>query len=216
MVAPPRATPPDDSPGTGIGVDSSGNATIDPTKNVLDLVKAESKYQDFARGAEARIAQIATDAATTFQNFAREHEASFSHAIRDAETRRLDEKADLRQVYDTRIADMLRTSVESTSSLVSTQLVQIQNTFNDRVSQLEKFRWESGGKASVSDPALTASLAQLNAAIGVMAENMTKMSLKGAGTESRGEGMQQMGSWIVAGIVIVASIGVPIVLHFLK
>ncbi|HXC76862.1 MAG TPA: hypothetical protein VNU19_07415, partial [Candidatus Acidoferrum sp.] len=33
----------------GIPVDFAGGPTIDPTKNVLDLVRAESKYQDSMR-----------------------------------------------------------------------------------------------------------------------------------------------------------------------
>lgn len=42
-----RSTPP------GPGVDASGQSVRDPTGNVLDLVAAESKYQDAMRNAEA-------------------------------------------------------------------------------------------------------------------------------------------------------------------
>lgn len=38
----------------GIGVDSFGGKTIDPTQNVLDLVKAESRYQNSMRDAEIK------------------------------------------------------------------------------------------------------------------------------------------------------------------
>jgi len=134
--------------------DENGGPVIDPTKNVLDLVKAESKYQDGMRDALERLL-----------NAKAEGEAKTTKLLSEAESKRIDQLASLRLTYDARIADMLRTSVESTSSLVSTQLVQIQNTFNDRVAKLEQFRWESGGKTSVSDPAIADALGKMSASI---------------------------------------------------
>jgi len=103
-----------------------------------------------------------------------EAESRIQNWMRDSEMKRISELATLRQAYDSRIADMLRTSVESTSSLVSTQLVQIQNTFNDRVAKLEQFRWESGGKTSVSDPAIADALARLAVSSTGMKDAMTE------------------------------------------
>ncbi len=129
----------------GIPVDARGNPTIDPTKNVLDLVRAESLRQDGLRDAQKEMHGHALSMLEKFQNFARDSESKLQTWQRQAESVRIDQLAQLRQVYETRIAEMLAVSVKSTSDLVSTQLVQIQATFNDRVSKLEQFRWESGG-----------------------------------------------------------------------
>jgi hypothetical protein len=133
------------SPAPGDPVDAYGNSTIDPTKNVLDLVRAESIRQDGLRDAESRLHRYAIETLEKFQNYARDTESKMQTLVRNSETQRLDQLAVLRQTYEARIADMLAVSVKSTSDLVSTQLVQIQATFNDRVSKLEQFRWESGG-----------------------------------------------------------------------
>jgi hypothetical protein len=140
----PDLGPPPSAP-AGIPVDAHGNPTIDPTKNVLDLVRAESLRQDGLRKAGEDFQAYRVDAESKFQNFARDAEARLQTLVRNSETQRLDQLAVLRQSYEARIADMLAVSVKSTSDLVSTQLVQIQATFNDRVSKLEQFRWESGG-----------------------------------------------------------------------
>lgn len=124
---------------------------IDPTKNVIDLVHAESKYQDAIRAAEAK----------------------YQDGMRSAETYRLNREGEIRQNYEERIARMLQASVESTSSLVSQQLVQIQSTFNERVSKLEQFRWESGGKTSVI-AALAVVAALLISACGIVVTIMLK------------------------------------------
>lgn len=100
---------------------------IDPTKNVLDLVHAESKYQDAMRAAESK----------------------YQDGMRKTETYRINRENEIRQHYEERIAKMLQAEVESKSQLVSQTFAQIQGSLNDRVSKLEQFRWESGGKTSV-------------------------------------------------------------------
>ncbi len=88
---------------------------IDPTKNVLDLVRAESKYQD---------------------------------AMRQAETKRIEDLAALRSQYEAQISGILREEVKSTSLLLSTQLDRLTNVLNERISPLERFRYEVGGKST--------------------------------------------------------------------
>jgi hypothetical protein len=99
----------------GKGVDSYGRPVIDPTKNVLDLVMAESKYQD---------------------------------SMRDAETRRINDLAALRVHYDTIIEHMRSTNLNSTSTLLATQLREVKTDLSDRTSKLEQFRWETGGRGT--------------------------------------------------------------------
>lgn len=181
-------------PNDGIPVDKSGGPTIDPTKNVLDLVRAESKYQDAMRemlrefeDGMRKAAQDVTDSKLKLQDW-----------MRDAESKRIDQLAALREGYDKRIADMLRDSVQSTSSLVSTQLVQIQATFDARVSKLEQFRWESGGRSSVSDPALADALARMGDGLS---------ALKGSDSRGTGRGEITGPMWAFVGAVIIVIIG---------
>lgn len=169
---------------------------IDPTKNVLDLVKAESKYQDGMRDALEKHHSAMLNSTNTFQNFAREASEKIGILTTSAETKRLDELADLRLTYEMRIADMLKTSVESTSTLVSNQLLQIQSTFNERVSQLEKFRYESTGKAGVADPALADALTQ-------MSRNISALKT----TSSEGDGRLLGRNELVAYLVAAAAVG---------
>src|ERR1700683_5219086 len=96
----------------GFGIDASGGVVIDPTKNVLDLVKAESKYQDAMREAEARIASLRSEA-----------ESKRLDELSGAEQRRIDALAALRQQYDTRIAEDLRIGVKTTSEQLASQLI---------------------------------------------------------------------------------------------
>ena len=80
---------------------------VDPTKNVLDLVRAESLRQD---------------------------------GLRLAEQQRINNLAEMRDRYETRISDMLSRQVEHSAILLSTQV-------NDRLSKLEQFRYEQSGRS---------------------------------------------------------------------
>jgi hypothetical protein len=154
-----------------IPVDFQGAQTIDPTKNVLDLVQAESKYQD---------------------------------AMRDAESKRIDQLAELRQTYEKRIADMLAESVRSTSTLVSNQLVQFQATFDGRVSKLEEFRWSSSGRSSIADPAMAEAIANLTATIA----NMQKTE---SGVGGQRKGSADSSARLLAIVVACAAVAGPFV-----
>jgi hypothetical protein len=160
----------------GTGVDIYGGPVVDPTKNVLDLVKAESKYQDAMR-----------DAVDSKQK-----------ALDNAEQRRIDDLAALRLAYDQRIAEDLRVNVKTTSDQLAGQLVKetgalssqigvlntsftnqlttlttsftqqigaLTSALTPRIADLERFRWEQGGKTSVSDPAVTTAIADMTKAI---------------------------------------------------
>jgi hypothetical protein len=156
----------------GLGVDVYGNPVIDPTKNVEDLVEAnkaadreiraaDNRFLDAQLSAAEKLQNFARDAETRFQNFAREAEARLQTALRDAETGRIDQIAQVTKDFQDTIRDMLAESVRSTSTLVSNQLLQIQATFNERVSKLEAFQWQSAGRSSVNDPQITETLALL-------------------------------------------------------
>lgn len=180
----------------GIGVDSAGGQVIDPTKNVEDLVKArdaafaelrasDQRFLDAQLAAMDKLQSFARDSDTVLQNYAREAESKIQTALRDSETRRIDQLAENRQEFQNTIRDMLAESVRTTSTLVSTQLVQIQATFDTRVSKLEAFQWQSAGRSSVADPALASALAEMAASIQGLTRSETK-------TDTRRDGMNSI------------------------
>jgi DNA anti-recombination protein RmuC len=119
----------------------------------------------------------------------------------DAETRRIDQLAQTRQEFQNTIRDMLAESVRTTSTLVSTQLVQIQATFDTRVSKLEAGAFTQAGKSSVADPALSEALARMTA-------TMAALQSSGERTGGQQAGQGQMVGWIAAGVSGLVSIGI--------
>ena len=89
----------------------------------------------------------------------------YQDSQRDSETRRIDQLAETRQEFQNTIRDMLAESVRTTSTLVSTQLVQIQATFDTRVSKLEAAAFTQAGRSSVSDPATANALNEMAVAV---------------------------------------------------
>src|ERR1700682_1986306 len=100
--------------GAGVAVDAFGGQVIDPTKNVLDLVRAESKYQDAMREAKAELAK----------------------ALAEAEQMRVNDLAALRLAYDQRIAEDLRVNVKTTSDQLAGQLVKETGSLSAQISAL--------------------------------------------------------------------------------
>ena len=146
----------------GVGVDAGGAPVIDPTENVLALVDAQARFQrEMDAAAEKHFAtQI-------------EHVHQFFDMVIVAERRRVDDLAVLKKDYDNQIAETQRGQMKTTSDLVSTQLDKVTTslsetinktsdnigatlaTMNERLAKVEQFRYEMGGRAAVSDPAMT-------------------------------------------------------------
>lgn len=68
--------------------------------------------------------------------------------LRDAETRRVNELAAQKLMFDLELAKVLRANQDAASTLLATQLKEVKNDLSDRTAKLEQFRWESGGKLS--------------------------------------------------------------------
>ncbi|HXE51261.1 MAG TPA: hypothetical protein VN663_22980 [Ramlibacter sp.] len=109
----------------GIGVDARGGQVIDPTENVKALSEAANKRQDDLRTAEGK----------------------YQNAMRDAETRRLNELAAQKQIFDLELARVIRANVDASSMLLATQLKEVKTDLSERTAKLEQFRWESGGQS---------------------------------------------------------------------
>jgi hypothetical protein len=163
-----------------------GGGVIDPTKNVEDLVRAleialaefrksdikyvdtqlvaAEKLQNYARDAETRLHHLEIQAESRLRDALR----GADHALRDAETRRIDQLAQTRQEFQNTIRDMLAESVRTTSTLVSTQLVQIQATFDTRVSKLEAGAFTQAGKQSERDPQISDALMRITTGLSTL------------------------------------------------
>jgi hypothetical protein len=63
-----------------------------------------------------------------------------------AETRRVNELAAQKLMFDLELAKVLRANQDAASTLLATQLKEVKNDLSDRTAKLEQFRWETGGK----------------------------------------------------------------------
>jgi hypothetical protein len=100
------------------------NKFDDPTKNVEDLVRA----------LEATIEKL------------RVADAKYRDDLGAAETRRIDQLAAQKLMFDLELAKILRANQDAAANLLATQLKEVKNDLSDRMSKQEQFRWESGGK----------------------------------------------------------------------
>jgi hypothetical protein len=189
---------------------------IDPTKNVLDLVKAESKYQDAMRAASEKYQDAIREAENRRLHAEHERleiiktlEVKRLQDLGGAETRRVDDLEAQRVRYEARIAEDLRVNVKTTSDQLAGQLIKetgalsnqiatlttsVANQFvtlttsltnqmsaqsagiNTRLADLERFRWETGGKSAVADPALSMALTEMARSISTLKEGSMRSS----------------------------------------
>jgi hypothetical protein len=225
-------------PPPGIGIDARGERVIDPTKNVEDLFNAGRSADKDLREADIRYLEMQFSHQAQLWELAAQKWDMVRRGDRelaDAETRRIDQLAQTRQEFQNTIRDMLAESVRTTSTLVSTQLVQIQATFDTRVSKLEAGAFTQAGKSSVADPqladfmrAMSQSIASLSSATSDMVAKMTaqqaeataKLTLqiaalgaKEAGGDTRRMSQGQVISWFVAAAMLIAAVASPIVAY---
>jgi len=146
----------------GVGIDAAGAPVIDPTENVLALVDAQARFQR-EKDADAE-KYLAAEIA---------HVQKYFDMVINSERRRVDDLSALRKDYDKQISETQREQMKTTSDLVSTQLDKVTTslsetinktsdnivatlaTMNSRIAEVEKFRYDMGGRAAVSDPAMT-------------------------------------------------------------
>jgi hypothetical protein len=183
------------------GGDGGGNGqTIDPTKNVLDLVEAAIRRQDDLRAAEAKLQTSLREAETKFNAFMREtdvhrindlREADVRrlNELRDAETRRINELATQKQIFDLELARVIRAGLDASTLLLATQLKEVKTDASDRMAKLEQFANEQRGRASATDPAYTKIVEEVRSLI------VSRSDLAGKST-----GQGEVVAWIVGGL----------------
>lgn len=183
---------PTPSTNRGMAVDKNGGPVVDPTANVLALVKAAVQRLDDLRSSEnRRIDDL------------RALESSRIDQLRAAESRRSDELAKLRSEFEDRLAlaessrinairavdvgnvaianerataaatvlanqvttsaDTLRALVSSTAASMATSTTDLTKRFDDRLSALEKGSYQSTGRASLADPQLADLISEMRA-----------------------------------------------------
>jgi hypothetical protein len=118
-----------------------GQPAIDPTENVKALNEAAGKRQDDLRLQEDKFQNAMRDAETRRINDLRISD----NQLRDAETRRINELAAQKQIFDLELARVIRAALDSSTLLLATQLKEVKTDLSDRTAKLEQFRWESGG-----------------------------------------------------------------------
>src|SRR6185369_9944609 len=77
----------------------------------------------------------------------RTSDGKYQDAMREAETRRINELAAQKQTFDLELAKVLRANQDAAATLLATQLKEVKNDLSDRTAKLEQFRWETGGKS---------------------------------------------------------------------
>ncbi len=191
------------SPPAGIPVDAHGNQTIDPTKNVLDLVLAAvkrlddvstayMKRQDDLREAESRLQHAMREADTKRLSDLREVDTRRSGELREAETRRVNELAQQKQAFDLELARINKSSLDSSALLLASAVKELKTDFSDRTAKLEQFANEQRGRSSAGSETwaligvLVAIVVMLMVGIGLVF-NLTRHSVR---TKSVGEGTQ--------------------------
>jgi hypothetical protein len=206
----------------GIGVDSKGGAVIDPTKNVLDLVRAGQDYQNAQRDALKELLTEKVEGLKDLIKILSESIVAYQNAQRDAETKRIDQLAQTRQEFQNTIRDMLAESVRTTSNLVSTQLVQIQATFDTRVTKLEAGAFTQAGKSSVQDPQTADALSKMansiastsNAtsdAIARLTVTLASMKESESGLGGQRKGSSDANAHLMAWIIAIAGVASAVV-----
>jgi hypothetical protein len=196
----------------GVGVDAFGNQTVDPTKNVLDLVEASNLRQDDLRqlndrriDAEIRVLaaqiqglkEIAT-IRSTYEEKLSNAEAKRIDAIRAVDVNAVavanQKSADQATVLANQVvasADALRGLVATTAQAQSQASQQAMTALSDRITTIEKAQYEEKGKQGVVDPMQAEMVAE-----------MRRVSAVIAGTAGKSTGRDDMWKYLTAGVAL--------------
>lgn len=204
----------------GLPIDYEGAPAVDPTENVLALVRAAERRQDDLRTAakdlyESRSAcakEIGTMRAE-YQNELRKLDAAHQTELRKAESERLNSirQVDREEVSKTAVSanTAITTLAKQTTDLQTTLQKQVADTAlaveqrqsaqysdtNKRLSALELSSSEGKGKQTIADPALAD-----------MAEEIRALRMAQTVTIGKGQGSQAVWGYVVGAIGVIGII----------
>lgn len=194
----------------GIPIDFRGQGTVDPTKNVEDLVKAlevtleklrqadarrqddlnvlETKRQDGLRDALDRRMTMLADQRDKF-------EERIQHIRRDYEKQQEEVKSD----FGKQIAAILQAQADKNALLLSSGVDKLGMSTSDRLALVEKNQYVTGGASAARDPALDRKLDEISAVLQTVQRGGNKQ-------EDTKQGQTNLIVLIFAGLMAAAAI----------
>lgn len=165
----------------GIPIDFIGGPTVDPTKNVLDLVQAAVARLDDLRDAESRRLDERAAAERSHIREIMKLTAEYEDKLASAEAKRIDairavdvgavavaaeratQQATVLAAQVATSAETLRTLVQTSATALATQQTAIMEPITTRIAALERTSYEGAGKAGVTDPQMALLLSEMRA-----------------------------------------------------
>jgi hypothetical protein len=168
----------------GHGVDAAGGPVIDPTANVLSLVEAAIKRIDdlFEAGVKRLDERIGAEA----------DKSTALRAQRDLYEARID---NMQADYQKQIASILERQTDKSASVLADAV----NKATERLAVVEKNQYQTGGQASVRDPAIADAISKMTSTL----ENLSRTGNK---TEGKSEGFSQIGAIVLGVCTVIATI----------
>lgn len=141
----------------GMGVDYQGNPVVDPTRNVLNLVYAETKRQDDLREAESRHVREIAGLRAEYTAELRKAETARIDAIRAVDVGAVNRAAEVSAQQAMTLAaqvaqsaETLRTQVQAAATAATVALAAALEPIQRDIADLRKAQYEqAGSKAQV-------------------------------------------------------------------
>ena len=165
---------------SGLPIDSSGGPTIDPTANVIALVKAEKERSDDLRHWEIKYFDAATAHVRELGTLRAEHskELRSNDIERNANIRQVDITNQTAAAAQTQVAiKALADGVENTRKTLADAQAQLAARVDERLGALERSASLGEGKQRVSDPAME----RLTEVVTALVRNQTNTTGRDAG-----------------------------------
>lgn len=203
---------------TGLAIDASGGAVVDPTANVIALTDAANKRQDDLReetnkriDAELKCVRDIANIRALHQDEISTIRTEYMEKLRDAEAKRIDaiRHVDREDVAKTATsaqtavatlataasttAETLRTQAANLAAAAEARLSALTNEVNKRLSALELALSEGKGKQTIFDPQME----KMSATLEMLARNQEAL----ARTLAEGSG-KAVGSSAMLGTII--------------
>lgn len=135
-------------PPRGVNVDSSGDAAVDPSKNVLDLVNAAVLRLDNLRILDNKWRDFVDKIRTEHVKEIREAEAARIDSIRAVDQANIQQDKIVAEARATTLSNTVQATATAFDSKLSTELSPIKKDMTD----VQQFRYEAfGGKAQIKD-----------------------------------------------------------------